>query len=256
MGPTKDAYNIGDNPQFSLSVPAGVGSIWILLTRHITTIEDFRENKEYITVLVYKTKGNRIYYPYEPEPFIDGVRINSPHYLCKIRLDPTAPRKYTLVVSQYEKSTTIYYTLRAFSRSKFDLHQIRNSFACKKDITDAWSALTAGGCPNHPATYRNNPLYKVTLSRDAQNFVVELRGPKVYQVGIEVIVQSLDNPEVTAPFVSKTTGTYRSGFCVLDLADLPAGVYNIRPSTFLPAQEGPYFLTLKSTQSFSVEKVI
>lgn len=63
VGPTKDAYNIGENPQFSLSVPAGVGSVWILLTRHITTIEDFRENKEYITVLVYKTKGNRIYYP-------------------------------------------------------------------------------------------------------------------------------------------------------------------------------------------------
>lgn len=63
VGPTKDAYNIGDNPQFSLAVPAGMGSVWIQLTRHITTIEDFRENKEYITVLVYKTNGNRVYYP-------------------------------------------------------------------------------------------------------------------------------------------------------------------------------------------------
>lgn len=63
IGPTRDAYNIGDNPQFSLTVPAGLGSIWILLTRHITTIDDFRENKEYITVLVYKTNGKRVYYP-------------------------------------------------------------------------------------------------------------------------------------------------------------------------------------------------
>lgn len=63
VGPTKDAYTIGDNPQFSLNLPAGMGSVWILLTRHITTIEDFRENKEYITVLVYKTNGNKVYYP-------------------------------------------------------------------------------------------------------------------------------------------------------------------------------------------------
>lgn len=63
VGPTKDAYNVGDNPQYSLTVPAGKGSVWILLTRHITTIEDFRENREYITVLVYKNNGKRVYYP-------------------------------------------------------------------------------------------------------------------------------------------------------------------------------------------------
>ena len=46
------------------------------------------------------------------DPLIDGVRINSPHYLCKIPIDDKMPRKLTLVVSQYEKSTTIYYTVR------------------------------------------------------------------------------------------------------------------------------------------------
>lgn len=42
---------------------AGQGSVWVLLTRHITTIEDFRENREYITLLVYQNNGKRIYYP-------------------------------------------------------------------------------------------------------------------------------------------------------------------------------------------------
>ena len=46
------------------------------------------------------------------DPLIDGVRINSPHYLCKIQVDDKMSRKLTLVVSQYEKSTTIYYTVR------------------------------------------------------------------------------------------------------------------------------------------------
>lgn len=63
VGPTKDAYTIGDNPQFNLRVGAGQGSVWVLLTRHITSIEDFRENHEYITLLVYQNGGKRIYYP-------------------------------------------------------------------------------------------------------------------------------------------------------------------------------------------------
>lgn len=63
VGPTKDAYTIGDNPQYILRVGAGTGSVWVLLTRHITSIEDFRENHEYITLLVYQNDGKRIYYP-------------------------------------------------------------------------------------------------------------------------------------------------------------------------------------------------
>lgn len=201
IGPVKDAYTVGDNPQFSLIVPAGRGSIYVLLTRHITTIEDFRENKEYITLLVYHHKnGKRVYYPHDPEPYIDGIRINSPHYLCKIRLDPAAPRRYTLVVSQYEKTSTIFYTLRAYSREPFELKSLDINWTTNIQLTGEWNAsnLTAGGCQNHK-TFKNNPLYKVTLINDG-NLVVELRGPKVYQVGLELTIASLDDPNITGKF--------------------------------------------------------
>lgn len=191
LGPAKDCYSVGDNPQYSLRVPAGRGSVYVLLTRHITSIEDFRENKEYITLLVYShNNGKRVYYPHDPSPFIDGIRINSPHYLCKIRLDPMHARKYTLVLSQFLKTTTIFYTLRAYCREPFELKSLNNNLTTSMTINGEWKSdnLTAGGCPNHK-TYKNNPLYKVTLAQDG-NLIVELRGPKVYQVETFVLIYS------------------------------------------------------------------
>uniref|UniRef100_A0A182QE17 Calpain catalytic domain-containing protein n=1 Tax=Anopheles farauti TaxID=69004 RepID=A0A182QE17_9DIPT len=256
VGPTKDAYNVGDNPQFSLTVPAGRGSVWILLTRHITSIEDFRENHEYITVLVYNSNGRRVYYPTDPPPYIDGVRINSPHYLCKIRLDPGAERRYTLVVSQYEKTATIYYSLRAYSRTKFELKPLGPRYSTVENLNGEWKGRTAGGCLNHPLTYKNNPLYRLHIGpADTSELVIELRGPKVYQVGLDLTVVSLADETRTAPFVSQKTGVYRSGFCVLDLDAIPAGVYQVRPSTFLPEQESPFFLKVKSTTNVVIEKL-
>lgn len=187
IGPSKDCYSVGDNPQYSLKVPAGRGSIYVLLTRHITTIEDFRENREYITLLVYNhNNGKRVYYPHDPSPYIDGVRINSPHYLCKIRLDPASSRNYTLVLSQFLKTTTIFYTLRAYCREAFELKAINNNYATNMTVNGEWKTdnLTAGGCPNN-RTYVNNPLFKVVLPSDG-NLIIELRGPKVYQVKMNI----------------------------------------------------------------------
>ena len=62
--------------------------------------------------LVISTIQNALFFILFLDPYIDGVRINSPHYLCKIEVNDQTPRRLSLVVSQYEKSTTIYYTVR------------------------------------------------------------------------------------------------------------------------------------------------
>ncbi|CAF89390.1 unnamed protein product, partial [Tetraodon nigroviridis] len=127
QGPVKDVYSLANNPQYKLEVqcPTGGAAVWVLLTRHITdkvsqdlTLDprgdkdDFAQNREFITLVVYKTDGKKVYYPADPPPYIDGIRINSPHYLTKIRLTGAGTHTFTLVVSQYEKQNTINYTLR------------------------------------------------------------------------------------------------------------------------------------------------
>lgn len=161
-----------------------------------------------------------------------------------------------MVLSQYEKTTTIYYTLRAYSRHPFEFKAISNRYVGRQTINGEWKDVTAGGCQNHPATYRLNPKYRLKLGpKELSNLVIELRGPKVYQVGIEVTIESLSDPNITAPFVSKTTGSYRSGYCVLDLMEMPAGIYRIMPSTYLPGQESPFILSVKATTTISMELV-
>lgn len=72
----------------------------------------------------------------DPPPYIDGVRINSPHYLCKIILSDSSPRRFTLVVSQYEKMHTINYTLRAYATCPFTLSKITNPYTYKQEVSD------------------------------------------------------------------------------------------------------------------------
>lgn len=74
----------------------------------------------------------------EPPPYMDGVRINSPHYLAKLILpEGSAERDFTLVVSQYEKTVTIYYTLRVYATSPFRLDNIIDPFKYSEKVSYA-----------------------------------------------------------------------------------------------------------------------
>jgi hypothetical protein len=41
------------------------------------------------------------------------------------------------------------------------------------------------------------------------NVVVELKSLKEFQIGVDVRVESLSDPSVTAPFVKESSGAYR-----------------------------------------------
>lgn len=138
----------------------------------------------------------------------------------------------------------------------FQLKEIANKFVGRAKLNGEWNAASAGGCQNNPMSYKRNPKYQLKIGpRDAATLAIELRAQKTYQVGLEILVVSLEDTTVTAPFRSKVTGSYRSGYCVMDLSDVPAGIYHIIPSTFEPGQEGPFILSLKATTTISMEPV-
>ncbi|XP_063308249.1 calpain-7 [Pelobates fuscus] len=257
QGPVKDAYSLANNPQYKLEVqcPKGGAAVWILLSRHITDKDDFAHNKEFITLIVYnKTDGKKIYYPADPAPYIDGIRINSPHYLTKMTLTSPGTHTFTLVVSQYEKQNTIHYTLRVYAGCKFTFSKIPTPYTINRRINGQWKGQSAGGCGNFRDTHKNNPIYQFQMEK-AGPLLVELRGPRQYSVGFEVITVSATGDPGSSGFQKKGSGDYRCGFCYLELENVPAGIYNVIPTTFLPAQEGPFFLDFNSAIPVKVSQL-
>ncbi|MBN3305524.1 calpain-7 [Amia ocellicauda] len=256
QGPVKDAYSLANNPQYKLEVqcPQGGAAVWVLLTRHITDKDDFAQNREFITLVVYKTDGKKVYYPSDPPPYIDGIRINSPHYLTKIKLTSAGTHTFTLVMSQYEKQNTIHYTLRVYAGCKFNFSKIPTPYTQSKRINGQWKGQSAGGCGNYKETYKHNPIYQLQLDKPGP-VLIELRGSRQYSVGFEVITVSTVGDPGPSGFQKKTSGDYRCGFCYMESDYIPAGVYNIIPTTFLPNQEGPFFLDFNTTVPVKVSKL-
>uniref|UniRef100_A0A8C6LKW2 Calpain 7 n=1 Tax=Nothobranchius furzeri TaxID=105023 RepID=A0A8C6LKW2_NOTFU len=256
QGPVKDVYSLANNPQYRLEVqcPAGGAAVWVLLTRHITDKDDFAQNREFITLVVYKTDGKKVYYPADPPPYIDGIRINSPHYLTKMRLTTAGTHIFTLVVSQYEKQNTINYTLRVYSGCKFTFSKIPNPFTHTKRINGQWKGLSAGGCGNYKDSYKHNPIYQINLERSGP-LLIELRGSRQYSVGFEMVTVSTVGDPGPAALQKKSSGDYRCGFSYMEVDHVPAGIYNVIPTTFLPKQEGPFFLDFGSTSPLKVSQL-
>ncbi|XP_038832840.1 calpain-7-like [Salvelinus namaycush] len=256
QGPVKDAYSLANNPQYRLEVtcPAGGTAVWVLLTRHITDKDDFAQNREFITLVVYKTEGKKVYYPADPPPYIDGIRINSPHYLTKMRLTSAGTHTFTLVVSQYEKQNTINYTLRVYSGCKFSFSKIPTPFTHTKRINGQWKGPSAGGCGNYKDSYKHNPIYQFNLERPGP-MLIELRGSRQYSVGFEMVTVSTVVEPGPAGHPKKNSGDYRCGFCYMEADHVSAGIYNVIPTTFLPKQEGPFFLDFSSVTSLKVSQL-
>ncbi|XP_070768074.1 calpain-7 isoform X3 [Enoplosus armatus] len=146
------------------------------------------------------------------------------------------------------------FTTQVYSGCKFTFSKILNPFTQTKRINGQWKGLTAGGCGNYKDSYKHNPIYQINLERSGP-LLVELRGSRQYSVGFEMVTVSAVGDPGPAAFQKKTSGDYRCGFSCMEVDHVPAGIYNVIPTTFLPKQEGPFFLDFASTSPLKVSQL-
>ncbi|XP_055985826.1 calpain-7 isoform X2 [Sorex fumeus] len=137
------------------------------------------------------------------------------------------------------------FIIQVYSACSFTFSKIPSPYTLSKQINGKWSGHTAGGCGNYQETHKNNPIYQFHVEKTGP-LLIELRGPRQYSVGFEIVTISVAGDPGPHGFQRKSSGDYRCGFCYLELETIPAGIYNIIPSTFLPKQEGPFFLDFNS----------
>ncbi|XP_054240663.1 calpain-7 isoform X4 [Indicator indicator] len=157
--------------------------------------------------------------------------------------------------SLFKESTCIHrMTLHTIGSSSpwWCTRQMAKEFTTQ--VNGQWKGHSAGGCGNFRDTYKNNPMYQFQLDKTGP-LLIELRGPRQYSVGFELITVSTVGDPGSHGFQKKSSGDYRCGFCYLEVENVFAGVYNVIPTTFLPQQEGPFFLDFNSTSALKVSQL-
>lgn len=177
VGPRNDSFNYGQNPQFILDLDAdgASGSVWVLLTRHVTT-EEALEAEDYLTLHVYKGEQGRVIYPSEgrvcqgvyrcvrglsgnrrtdsgfhtrglnPAPPNPPTQTdsNNPHNLTRLDVDAGCQR-YALVLSQYEKARDLAFTLSIYATRPFTLRPAPPLPPAVAQLEGVWDSQSAGG---------------------------------------------------------------------------------------------------------------
>ncbi|OQR88718.1 calpain-like protease [Thraustotheca clavata] len=251
VGPTNDTYNLGYNPQYLLTIPNAQNhtkacSIWILLSRHVTSVETPEAVQQFLTLHVYK-QDKRVYYP--NFAFARGTYSNNPHNLTclDINLTEGESTSFILVMSQYEKLTSLDYTISVFSTEEpFEFKEAPAPPPHSYTMHDQWSALTAGGCPKY-GTFLNNPQYQVVVTEALPRLLITLEAPVQYPINLRLIRDGQRVGTVSKKTLVAQSGEYRPGFCYIETQDLAPGEYTLVPSTFEPYYVGSFVLTLAST---------
>jgi len=260
-GPKKDHYNVGYNPQFAFQVNAEMDNlpVWLLLTKHITKKE---ENKDFISLLVFKNEKkefSRVYYP--NDAFIQGIYINSPHYLVRFNA-PKGLSRYVLVVSQYEKLNDLKFTVLAYSMASVSFRELEKFNIYEEKVNGEWNSESAGGHSAKPLFF-NNPAFRIQFLPTTENtplkVILFLEAPKVYSGNIRLFRMPssgiFDRSQGLLQNDIANSGNYRPGFSYVELTNIEGNDFVAMVSTFEEGQVGPFFFTVGSNRKFKITKL-
>lgn len=263
IGPKNDSISYAHNPQYLLTlekggggvgssggigVVVGSGSVWILLTRHVTAEEELGAS-DYLTMHAYRGGKGRVIYPSEGR-LCQGVYSNNPHVLTRLDVEDSAAGDgdvvgYTLVLSQYEKAHDVTFTLSVFSTRPFTLRPAPQLPPVVAQLEGVWDSQSAGGRLGQRG-FMHNPQFRLVVTRPSRLFV-ELLAPKEFFVSFSLLGGHRGGRRVDSILQGEeqlTSGTYRQGYCYAE-ASVPPGAYTAIVSTYEAGLTGAFVLNAR-----------
>lgn len=255
QGPYDDAFNVGDNPQYILTLSneavAKKATVWILISRHVSKQEqEGAEASDFLTIHVHRNQGKNeiIWYSGQSGNCVcTGAYTNNPFNLIRYDLTCNEDKNLSLVLSQYQKKNDLRYTLSIYCTEKFTLSKPRPLLPHSLHRS---GHFRADGGPLGSAAMMRNPMIALTVSK--ANTVVEICASTAKSMALNVVVVPVPRPgdrlDKATGVAVIDSGKYRQGFVVTERTTLLPGSYVVMVSCYTPGQEGPFDLNFMSSQ--------
>ncbi|OTA05415.1 Calpain-like protease palB/rim-13, putative [Trichoderma parareesei] len=262
--PTTDfAASLVRNPQFSVSSPTG-GVIWILLSRHFKDAElEIARQKSgtlaavssqlgFMSILVFDRQGQRV--QVGDGSTYRGPYVDSPQTLARIESRPG--KTYTIVVDQQALPLPSYtFSLYVFSNSAVHVKEAEEKMTHFTEQRGSWNRRTAGGNPSC-TTYFLNPQYKLSVPRATPVSILLATGNRDVHVHVDLIwARGKRAHTVKAKDLVVSSGEYRRGCAIAELATLEAGDYTLVCSTFEAQQMADFTLRIGSMTPITLQPI-
>lgn len=265
LPPARLASSLVGNPQYALQCPSG-GPVWILISRHFVDAEldiaRSRTDKDsmaaassqlgFMSILVFDNKGHNVQLG-DGEVY-RGPYVDSPQTLA--RLDTSPGKQYTVVLDQHEFPLPQYtFTFSFFSQEPLRVQKAVDAMPHAQDVSGSWTRRTAGGNAAS-STYFQNPQYKLRLAQASPLSVLLSTDSQDVHVHVDLVwaggkrVTALKSRDLLA-----SSGDYRRGCTLAEVARVDAGVYTLVCSTFDAGQTADFSLRVSSAVPVSLDTI-
>lgn len=185
-----------------------------------------------------------------------GAYTNSPQVL--IRYDVTSPDdKYlSLVLSQYNKTRDIAYTMSVLCTQDFVLSPPVKDLPHSVAFGSQWTAETAGGPIGRPG-FSRNPMFAVEVPKGGSSIEIRISTTKSAAVNALLVPVKKYRDRVDRntgkPVID--TAKYRFGFVASRRQHVGAGPYVLICSNFHAGQQAVFEVKVMSSVKVKIEKI-
>lgn len=254
--------SFGSNPQFRVRSTVA-GSIWVLLSRHFTTISQILGDNTnnsmpmpgiehgFMSLNIFDSDGYKVILSDGAK--LRGTYVDSPNTLAKF--DLPSSKWYTVVVSEQDLPASAYsFTLSVFSLHPVIIKEAQDKYSHYTLRKGAWSSSSSGGNASS-FIYHINPQFSIRLPA-ASDISFLLESTERFPVHVKLVwANGKAVSSITTRDIVGDTGEYRKGYAFAELSKVQAGTYTIVCSTFETGQLGPFTLRIGTMLDCIVEQV-
>ena len=162
-------------------------------------------------------------------------------------IDDAADEHLSIVLSQFEKSHDLGYTLSVLCTQPFSLGRPAKELPFSQTLTSSWLPANAGGPVGKKAFY-TNPMFAVEVPSGA---IIQLQCSAPRSLAVNVMMVPVEAYGHRAKRIKNDppvdSGNYRHGFVVTGRQKAEAGSYALIVSSYSPGETGSFRVKISSS---------